>query len=245
MKSIIIIGASSGIGLGVARTYASRGIRVGVVARRRGPLDSFAAEFPGMVEVSDFDVTAPDAPDRFRELADRLPGLDTVLYAAGCGWYNPELSLDDDCRTVAVMVDGFTAMIDTAYRYFAAKGKKARIAAITSVAGVKGLGISAAYSAAKRYQWTYLQAIDQLAHKDCLPIAVTDIRPGFIHTDLLSRGPRKLPMTMPLDYAVERVVRAIDRGRRVAVVDWRWRLLTAAWTALPAAWWPKFPMPFK
>lgn len=248
MKTIVVIGASSGIGRGVARAFAREGWKVGVTARREDALRELADEFPGMVLYSAFDVAAPEAADRFNDLVDRLGGIDVLLYAAGCGWYNPGLDPADDSRTVATNVAGFTRIADAAFARFArrsADAPRGRFAAITSVAGVKGLGISAAYSASKRYQWTYIQALAQLARMRGLNVGFTDIRPGFIRTALLGRGPSHLPMTMSPDFAVAQVVKAIRRGRRVTVIDCRWRLLTMLWSALPAAIWPRLKIRFK
>ncbi|MDE6288974.1 MAG: SDR family NAD(P)-dependent oxidoreductase [Muribaculaceae bacterium] len=236
MKTIIIIGASSGIGRLIAEDFAGRGWRVGVTARREDALREIAARFPGMVEYSAYDVAADDAGERLSELIERLGGMDVLLFAAGCGWYNPSLDIADEQRTIATNVVGFTRTIDTAYHYFADRGA-GHIAAITSIGGVKGLGISPAYSATKRYQWTYIQALDQHAHINGVRITFTDIRPGFIDTALLDRNPKLPPLTMRPVYAVKRIVRAIIKGRRVAVVDWRWRIVAAMWNLIPGSLW--------
>ncbi|MDE6093967.1 MAG: oxidoreductase, partial [Muribaculaceae bacterium] len=66
----------------------------------------------------------------------------------------------------------------------------------------------------------------------------TDISPGWIRTPLLHDG-TKYPFEMTLDYAVERIVRAIDRKNRVAVIDWRWRLLVWLWRLVPDCIWTR------
>ena len=240
MKYIVIVGASSGVGRAVAEAFARGGWRVGVTARREEPLRELAETYPGRIESAAFDVAAENSDRLFLDLVERLGGMDIMLYAAGCGWYNPELDTADDLRTVATNVTGFTKIVNASFGYYSrtANVSRGRIAAITSVAGVKGLGISAAYSASKRYQWTYLQAIDQLAHIRHVNVGVTDIRPGFIQTGLLDRGPKDLPLTMSLDYAVGLIVKALLRGRRTAVIDSRWAAVTALWRLIPNALWP-------
>ncbi len=104
------------------------------------------------------------------------------------------------------------------------------------MAGTKGIGISATYSASKRYQWTYLQALDQLAHIQHVDVAITDIRPGFVDTPLLVQG-KDYPMEMSIAYAAPRIERAMLTGRRVAVVDARWAVATALWKAIPDCIW--------
>lgn len=237
-KNIIIVGASSGIGLRVATDFARMGWRVGVAARREDSLAALRSLYPDSVEYSTIDVTADDAVERFNELIERLGGMDVLLYAAGCGWMNPELDLTDDIRTIGVNVTGFTKIVVAAYKYFKATANvsRGRIAAITSIAGTKGIGQSAAYSASKRYQWTYLQALDQLAHIQHVDVAITDIRPGFVDTPLLVQG-KDYPMEMSIAYAAPRIERAMLTGRRVAVVDARWAVATALWKAIPDCIW--------
>ena len=107
------------------------------------------------------------------------------------------------------------------------------------MAGARGLGISPAYSASKRYQWNYLDAIDQLAHASRINVDITDIRPGFVDTALLADDPRKdsLPMLMSIDYVAPLIEKAVLRRRRVAYIDSRWAVMTALMRAVPASLW--------
>ena len=242
MKRIIIIGASSGIGRLIALDFAHRGWRVGIAARRADRLEEIRKQFPEQIVCHAFDASADNAADEFRKLISELGGMDMLLYAAGCGWYNPELDSDYEQHTVDVNVKGFTTIIDTAYLYFKNIGS-GHIAAITSIAGTRGMGIAPAYSATKRYQWSYLQAIEQLAHTDKNHIKISDIRPGFIQTDLINRGPQNLPMTMQPDYAARIIVRTLLKGKRKKVLDWRWALLTRLWSVIPHPIWRNLPIP--
>lgn len=237
MKKIIIIGASSGIGLRVATDFARLGWRVGIAARREEQLKALKEKYPDRVEYMTIDVTAQDAVERFYSLIELIDGMDYLLYAAGCGWRNPDLDNAVDDQTVLVNVYGFTRIINAAYKYYkqTASLRRGHIAAITSVAGVKGIGISATYSASKRYQWTYLQAIDQLAHQQHVNVDITDIRPGFADTPLLNG--HKYPMEMSVDYVAPRLESAMLRGKRVAVIDSRWAVVTALWRMIPDALW--------
>lgn len=241
MKRIVIIGASSGIGRRIATDFARYGWQVGAVARNIDALTELKALYPDNIEFSAFDVTGEEVEKKFYDLIERIGGMDIVLYCAGCGWYNPELDTEDDMRTIAVNVGGMTKICNAAYKYFrdTANVSKGRIAVITSVAGTKGLGVSAAYSASKSYQQKYLQALDQLAHSRHVNVGITDIRPGFVDTGLLKRTPAaKLPMVMSVDYAAPRIELAILRGRRVATIDSRWAVVNALWRLVPNALWP-------
>lgn len=239
MKRIIVIGASSGMGRRVAEDFAKAGWRVGIAARNEERLREVKDIFPERVTYSVIDVTAQDAVKKFEDLIEQIGGMDILLFAAGTGWYNPELNTGKDEATIGVNITGFTRIVNAAFRYFAATANvsRGRIAAITSVAGVKGLGVSAAYSASKRYQWTYLQALDQLAHSRHVNVSITDIRPGFVDTPLL-HGNRNYPMLMTVDYVAPMIEKAIMQRRRVVTIDSRWRVVSALWKAIPSCIWP-------
>lgn len=241
MKRIIITGASSGLGYDLACMWASQGHLVGAVARRSDRLEQLESLYPGNIVTATIDITAQDAPERIEELIGRMGGLDIMVQGAGMGKQNPSLDYSVERNTILTNCLGFTAVISTAFNHFASHPTPgATIAAITSVARTKGLGMAAAYSATKRYGSTYLDAIEQLAHLRKVDVAIVDVRPGFIATDLLDDANR-YPMLMSRPYAVGRIARAIMHRRRVATVDWRWRLLVALWRMIPRALWKRFP----
>lgn len=237
MKKIIIVGASSGMGRRLALDFARLGWRVGIAARREDQLKEIKARNPDRIEYAAIDVASQDAVDRFYNLIEQLDGMDYLVYAAGCGWRNPDLDEASDEQTIAVNVLGFTKIVNAAYKYYkrTANVDRGHIACITSVGGTKGIGISATYSASKRYQWTYLQAIDQLAHQQHVNVAISDLRPGFVDTALLAG--RRYPLEMSLDYVAPRLERAIIRAPRVKIIDSRWAIVTALWRMIPPCLW--------
>lgn len=230
MKRAIVVGASSGIGMEVARLLLQQGWTVGVAARRVELLQTI-----GQVEVAQIDVTAEDAAERLRSLITRLGGMDLFFYASGIGKQNRELKEDIELATMQTNGVGFTRMIGEAYRYFATQGE-GHIAAITSIAGTKGLGPAPAYSATKAMQNVYLQALEQQAHARGLKIYFTDIRPGFVDTALLA-GNFHYPMMLKPKKVAQEIVSAINSKQHIRVIDWRYRLLTALWRRIPRCLW--------
>ncbi|MBD5265649.1 MAG: SDR family NAD(P)-dependent oxidoreductase [Bacteroides sp.] len=240
MKRIVIMGATSGIGLRVAEIFARAGWMVGMAGRKENVMRNLQSDYPDRIRYARIDIDEPDAPTRLRDLISRLGGMDIYFHVSGICYENETLSPEREIATTQTNVVGFTRMIDAAFRYFRSRGIKGRIAAITSVAGTKGIGGLPSYSASKAYQQTYLTALDQLAHIQDLGISFTDIRPGWIRTPLL-KADQIYPMTMDIDYAVVRIIRAIIRRKRVCVVDWRWNLLVGAWRVLPNRIWERIP----
>ena len=234
-KKAIIVGASSGIGREVARRLLSDGWHLGVAARREEPLLELKAMAPERVEVTTIDVTSPDAEERLLVLIERLGGMDLYFHASGIGRQNRMLEADIELCTVETNAVGFTRMIGAAYRYFAERGS-GHIAAITSIAGTKGLGPAPAYSATKAMQACYLEALEQLARQRKLDICFTDIRPGFVDTALLN-GDFHYPMLMRPEAVASDIVKSVYRQRHVRVIDFRYRVLTFLWRLIPRWLW--------
>lgn len=235
MKRAIVIGASSGIGQEVAKLLISQGWTVGVAARRIERMQGI-----GAVAVEQIDVTTGEATTALERLINKTGGMDLFFYASGTGKQNRELSEDIELATLETNGVGFTRMIGAAYRYFACHGG-GHIAAITSIAGTKGLGPAPAYSATKALQNVYLQALEQQANSRGLNIRFTDIRPGFVDTDLLS-GDFRYPLMLRPEKVAEEIVHAIKQRQHIRIIDWKYRLLTAFWRRVPRFAWRRFKL---
>ncbi|MBR5673085.1 MAG: SDR family NAD(P)-dependent oxidoreductase [Muribaculaceae bacterium] len=235
MPKVVIIGASSGMGMEVAKLLLAEGYSLGVAARREDRLQALKQLAPDRVVTATIDVTAQDAASRLRALIDELGGMDLFFYASGIGKQNRELTPEIELDTVNTNGMGFTRMIGEAYRYFAEKGE-GHIAAITSIAGTKGLGPAPSYSATKAMQNTYLQALEQQANARGLKIRFTDIRPGFVDTDLL-KGDFHYPMMLKPEKVARQIVKAIHHKRHIKVIDWKYAIMTALWRRIPRPLW--------
>ena len=234
-KKAIVVGASSGIGLEVAKLLIEQGWTVGVAARRTELLQDI-----GAAATQRIDVTTEDATEGLQRLIDKLDGMNLYFHASGIGKQNRELTEDIELTTVQTNGMGFTRMIGEAYRYFANQGY-GHIAAITSIAGTKGLGPAPSYSATKAMQNAYLQALEQQANSRGLNIHFTDIRPGFVDTALLS-GDFHYPMMLRPDKVAKEIVWAINKRKHIRVIDWKYRVLTAVWRRIPRFIWRRIKL---
>ncbi len=232
MKKVIIMGASSGIGLACAEALARGGVKVGLAARHTLPFEELKRKYPDHVEFMAIDVTKPEACARLRELIALTGGMDIYFHVAGIGYENTGLDPEREVAVFETNTVGFVRCICTAYRYFRDNRIHGHIAAITSVAGTNGIAKLSAYSASKAACQKWLVALEQLSNNTGAGITFTDIRPGWINTPLLTPGD-KYPMEMSLAYAVPRILKAIVRRRRVAVVDWRWNIVVGLWRMIP------------
>ena len=234
MSRAVIVGASSGIGREIAKALIADGWTVGVAARRVDRLEELRGLAPGQVVVRRIDVTDADADVELQELIQAVGGIDLYLHVSGYGKQNPTLDPAVENTTVATNAGGFCRLVGCAFRHFARQGH-GHIAAVTSIAGTRGMGAAPSYSATKAFQNSYLEALAQQARMRHIDIAFTDIRPGFVDTDFLAGC--NFPMMLDPREVAKAAVKAIGRRRPVLVIDWRWRIVTALWKLIPHSLW--------
>ena len=244
MKRAVIIGATSGIGRELAIRLASDGWKIGIAGRRQDRLveiqDRFGKE---IVDIQVIDINAPDAPSALDRLLDATGAPDLFLHVSGVGHQNPELDEAKELEITATNCTGMVRIVSHFVNYVKrcpsySSSHKVHIGVVTSVAGTGGLGICPAYSASKKMQITYLSALSQLARMERIPAFFTDIRPGFVATEILSSG-QHYPVVMTVSQAVGHILRGLRSHRRTIIFDWRFRALTLLWNLIPGFIWER------
>lgn len=229
MKRAIVIGASSGIGKETALLLAQNGYRVGITGRRTELLNEVVSGADNILALP-FDITASDAVEQLKELIRLLGGLDLLLLSSGTGHLNQELVYEREAETNVINVEAFTRIIDFAYIYFAQQSA-GHIAAITSVMGLRGAAGAPAYAASKAYQINYLEGLQQKTTKEKREIAITDIRPGSVNTDMM-KGEGHFWVASPKQ-AAHIILRAIQKKKKVQYVTPRWWFIGFILKSLP------------
>jgi len=240
MQKAIIIGATSGIGQEVARILVQQGWHIGIAGRREEALHALQATAPDRIVTEQLDVTEEKATLHLHNLIKKLGGIDLFFLSSGVGHQNRDLQPDIELNTARTNVEGFTRMVTAAFNYFKEKGS-GHIAVISSIAGTKGLGVAPAYSATKRFQNTYIDALEQLSYLQKLNIRFTDIRPGFVATDLLNDG-KHYPLLMDAAKVGRHIAWSLERKQRIVVIDWRYRILVFFWKMIPRWMWKRLPV---
>ncbi|MGY1828877.1 SDR family oxidoreductase [Geodermatophilus sp. SYSU D01180] len=237
-QRILITGASSGLGMGMARRFAARGRDLALVARREHLLEELRGELlaahPGIrvvtaaLDVDDATAVAEGVP----ALAAELGGVDRFVANAGigkgasvgtgAGWANR--------ATLFTNVLGTHAQCEAAVELFRAQGS-GHLVVISSVASVRGMrGTRTAYGASK----AALNALAEGIRSDLLGtgIRVTTVLPGYVETDI--NVGRRGPFTVDLHTGVDALVAAIEREPvRAYVPEWPWRPVSALLRVLP------------
>ena len=110
-RKAIILGASSGIGLEVAKLLIADGWYLGLAARREEPLQALKATAPERIEVMPIDVTKPEAEKQLMQLIEKLGGIDLYFHASGIGKQNRTLESDIELQTMETNAVGFTRIL--------------------------------------------------------------------------------------------------------------------------------------
>jgi short-subunit dehydrogenase len=238
VKSILITGASSGIGKALSYELANRGYGLALAARRYDELvkirDEIKSRRPSLtVEVRPLDVTDYDSvPAAIEELAAALKGLDIVFANAGIGLGEKigESEFDKARRTVETNLIGAMATVDAAVAYFLSVGK-GHIVGTSSVAAFRGLPHSSSYSASKAGLATYLEALRAEVYRK--NIDVTILYPGFIDTPLNDSLPNR-PFLISAEKAAAIIARLIEKKVKSSTVPvFPWKLLVPLLKILP------------
>ncbi len=233
MKRAIVVGATSGIGRQLALLLADAGYMVGATGRRLQLLEELKVEKPGNIITSCFDIThINEVNDRLDQLTEKLGGLDLLILSSGTGDINKALHFRIEKHTIDVNVSGFTAVSDWAFNYFRHQ-QSGQLAAITSIAGIRGSKMAPAYNASKAYQVNYLEGLRQKAKNLKMPIHITDVRPGFVKTDM-AKG-EGVFWVAPVEKAARQIFRAIMNKRDVVYITKRWRLIAALFRLIPGS----------
>jgi short-subunit dehydrogenase len=230
MQKAIILGATSGIGKALALLLANNGYKVGIAGRRENLLETIYKENPDSFCYLPFDVTANTVEENLNNLATQLGGLDLLIYSSGVGELNPALQIELELPTIDVNVKAFNKTVVWAYHYFEQQ-KSGKIAVISSIAGLRGSSFASAYNASKAYQINYLEGLRQKAQKQKLAISITDIRAGFVDTQM-AKGTGKFWVASTQKAALQ-IFNAIKAKKSVIYVTKRWRIIAWLLKLLP------------
>ena len=237
-KVVMITGASSGIGRGLAVEIASRGANVGLLARRQELLNEIVREVTAhnvkavsaIADVRDAKAVRA-AADRFRK---ELGPIDVLIANAGIGTTHHAIKLQPEhaAEVIGINVLGAVNSVAAVAPEMVERGQ-GRLVAISSLAAYRGLAKSAAYCASKAALSSYFESVRiDLRHTG---VGVTIIHPGFITTDLTAGRGAKMPYLMELDYAVKKIVSAIEKEKKTYAFPWQLATIVRASMLMPPA----------
>jgi len=231
-KVVLLTGASSGIGEGLAIEMAGFGAILGLLARREDLLGNLAkrcADAGGEARILPCDVRdAEKVRNAANTLRNEFGRVDILIANAGVGGNNIEtLSLQPDAvkRVVDINLLGAVNSVHAVLPEMMDAGG-GQLVAISSLAGFRGIPKSAAYSASKAGMTAFFESV----RLDTLDkgIDVTIIQPGFIRTPLTSGRKSKMPYLLDLQDALPVILNAIERRKKFCAFPWQTASLVRA-----------------
>src|SRR5687768_8527070 len=235
-KTVMITGASSGIGKGLALELASRGAKLGLLARRQNLLDEVVnvvrlrggKAFAIAADVRDADAMKASA-DRIRA---ELGPVDIMIANAGIGTSDhiSQLNPIHAANVISINVLGAANSVAAVVSQMVERGK-GQLVAISSLAAYRGLPLSAAYCASKAAMSAYFESVR--IDLRGTGVGVTIIHPGFIKTPLTAGREAHMPYLMELDDAVLKIVSAIEKGKKSIAFPWQLATVVRAGMLMP------------
>ena len=233
--NVFLTGASSGIGAALARYYATRGARLGLLARRADALAALAQSL-GSASTATYAGDVRDAGalrDAAADFIMRFGAPDVVIASAGISIGTLTDQVEDNETFRAVLDTNVLGMVHTFQPFLAAMraARRGTLAGIASVAGFRGLPGAGAYCASKAAAINYLESLRVELHGS--GVAVVTICPGYIATPMTEGNPYPMPFLISAEEAAGLIARAIDRKRRFCVLPWQVAWLGRLFRMLP------------
>lgn len=243
-KVVMITGASSGIGKGVALELAARGAKIGLLARREELLKEVVNEIEARNSKAVAAAADVQNAQAVRAAADRirkeLGPIDVLIANAGISTADGAVQLTPEqaANVIGVNLLGAVNSVAAVVPEMVEQGH-GRLVAISSLAAYRGLPKSAPYCASKAALSAYFESVRiDLRNTG---VGVTIIHPGFIKTPLTaSREAKRMPFLMELDDAVEKIVSAIEKGKKTYAFPWQLATFVRAGLLMPTSmydWW--------
>lgn len=231
MKTILIIGATSGIGKSLAMYYAAKNYNVAITGRRQYLLNKIQDQYPNNIHTSVQDITQIENTDTIlNSLFKKLNQIDIVIVCSGIGDLNPHLDWEIEQKVITTNILGISKVYEHVFHQFK-KQTKGHLVGISSLAGLRGNRYCPSYSASKAFQINYLEGLRCISKNKKLNIVVTDIQPGFVDTAMAKGDDVFWVASIPK--ATKQIVRAIEKQKRKQIVSKRWNLISFFYKRIP------------
>ena len=231
----IITGASSGIGLELARELSRRGYELALLARRIELLEEVARELPRAIAIRCDVADAASVRDAVRRAESTFGGpFDLAIANAGVSipGHATKFKLDDAEQIIRVNVLGMLYLFDAVIPSMVER-RSGRFVGVASIAGLRGIPAAGVYSASKAAMHALLEAwrVELIPHG----VGVTIVNPGFVATPMTAKNRFKMPFLMGPERAATIIADGVERGKRVVEFPRPMSLLMRAARLVPDA----------
>lgn len=234
----IVTGASSGIGAELALQLAALGVHVGLTARRRDRLEELTGQIQSRGGTAVFAAADAADPEATRQAIHTLHGqlgpVDLLIANAGLGLTRPgsEFSAEEFRQMVAVNLTGAALAIEAVLPEMLER-RQGHLVGMSSLAGFRGLPGAAGYCATKAGLNTLLESLR--VDLRGTGVDVTTVNPGFVRTPMIAASADRRPFVLEAPEAARRIIRGIQKRRRVVAFPWPMVLAMSLARRLPNA----------
>ncbi len=239
VRSVVITGASAGLGEALALLYAAPGRALGLLGRNCDRLEATAARCRAKgarVVIGSIDVTQHGALEPWMRAFDAQNPIDLLIVNAGAftgnGANGAAESVDEITWLLRTNLEGAALTVAAALPMMRAR-RSGRIALVGSLAALQPLADAPAYSASKAGLMSYGEALREWLMAD--NVAVSLIYPGHIKTAQVAHHVGALPLLVTAETAALRIKKGLDHGRSFIAFPRRLLWLIRAGRMLP---WP-------
>jgi len=235
---VFITGATSGIGESMARQYAAEGATLGLVGRRTELLTKIQSKIKTPCDIYAVDVTDQKALQKAASHFMKKYGAPDIVIANAGVSTGTLAGEKEDLHTFKRVIEiNLFGVIHTFLPFIEAFKKKrsGQLVGIASVAGIRGLPGSGAYSTSKAALINYLESL-RIEMKP-FGIHVTTIAPGYIHTPMTKHNRYAMPFILNVDVAVSRFMKAIQNKKGFVIIPWQMNMVGTLMKLLPSSLW--------
>jgi short-subunit dehydrogenase len=237
-SSVLITGASSGIGWALARHYAAPGVRLALAGRDETRLEQIAAlcrEAGAVVTAAKIEITDRERMAAWVKQTDQERPVDLAIACAGISGESTAPGEDPEYeeRVYRVNVLGTLNTISPLLPAMRAR-RRGQIGIVASVRGFRGLARAPAYCGSKA-----ALIAQGSAWRDALAgagVGVSVICPGYVYTPLAARHGRRLPFAISAEDAARRIAAGLAANRARIIFPWPMPLVAWIFRALPSSW---------
>jgi short-subunit dehydrogenase len=236
-KLALITGASSGLGKALCEELAKRQIPLILVARDESSLKAVASSLAVLTTVFPVDLSEPEERQKLIQfIQEKKPDL--IINNAGFGLYGPVLAhpLSETNQMIEVNIQALMQLTIEGAQCLIKNKMEGTIVNISSAAAFFSYPTFCVYAASKAFVNRFSEGLD--TELKPYGIRVLTVCPGQIETGFRARASKNYPqekdkITMPVQRAAKLVLKQIDKGKTLSIIDWRYRLLIGITKLLP------------
>ena len=234
METVLVLGATSDIGIAIAKKFASEKYNVQLAARKPellGPLQSdIQIRYNVECGVYAFDALIFHSHSMFFETLDPKPEITICIF----GTMDDEEDAFNNWNLTQRMIDtnytGAVSVLNIAARTYI-KNKKGTIIGISSVAGDRGRASKMIYGSSKAAFNAYLAGLRNKCFKD--NVHVVTVKPGFVYTRMTENMELPALLTSTPAYLADVVYNGFAKKKNVIYIKWFWRYIMLIIKSIP------------